>query len=282
LLPRASAVVGAEHAPLWVLREEVPDGGDVDDVGIGGMNDDARDVMRIGESHELPRLARVGRLEDALAGDRRPRIRLVSAAEPDDLRIRGSDRNGADRFRAHAVGDVRPRGAGVCRLPESAAPGCGVDRVQVVARGSFRHVDRRHPRRGTERPDVSERERVDDAVDRGRLLRAYDEHRCGERQRHDETEYPILHAAHYVLPCTPFRTMPPLVTDASDLPGGFPCLSVGSGSPLVVFPGLARAPISSTLPYRGLAHATGRRVFVVDRPRTLDRGVTMSELAAAH
>jgi pimeloyl-ACP methyl ester carboxylesterase len=76
--------------------------------------------------------------------------------------------------------------------------------------------------------------------------------------------------------------MPPLVTDVSDLPGGFPCLSVGSGPPLVVFPGLARVPISSPLPYRGLAHATRRQVIVVDRPRTLARGVTMSELAAAH
>src|SRR5215831_235069 len=68
----------------------------------------------------------------------------------------------------------------------------------------------------------------------------------------------------------------------SDLTGDLPCVSVGSGPPLVVFPGLARAPVTSAASFRLLAHATKREVFVVDRPRGLARGGTMADLAAAH
>jgi pimeloyl-ACP methyl ester carboxylesterase len=68
----------------------------------------------------------------------------------------------------------------------------------------------------------------------------------------------------------------------SDLPGGLPCVSVGSGPPLVVFPGLSRAPVEGAAAFRALAHATGRMIVVVDRPRSLARGVTMADLAASH
>ena len=68
----------------------------------------------------------------------------------------------------------------------------------------------------------------------------------------------------------------------SDLPGGLPCVSVGSGPPLVVFPGMSRAPVERASNFAPLAHATKRTVFVVDRPRGLERGTTMADLAAMH
>ena len=68
-LPRLAAVDRAEHAALVVPREEMSHRRDVDDVRIRRVDDDARDVMRVGQAHELPGLAGVGGLEDALAGD---------------------------------------------------------------------------------------------------------------------------------------------------------------------------------------------------------------------
>ncbi len=68
----------------------------------------------------------------------------------------------------------------------------------------------------------------------------------------------------------------------SDLPGGLPCVAVGTGPPLIVFPGMSRAPVERATGFGPLAHATKRTVFVVDRPRGLERGVTMEELAAMH
>jgi pimeloyl-ACP methyl ester carboxylesterase len=59
-------------------------------------------------------------------------------------------------------------------------------------------------------------------------------------------------------------------------------LVVGDGPPLVVFPGLAHGPVTNRLSYLGLAHATKRQIFVINRPIGLPRGITMPELAARH
>jgi pimeloyl-ACP methyl ester carboxylesterase len=69
---------------------------------------------------------------------------------------------------------------------------------------------------------------------------------------------------------------------SSELSGGLSYFTVGDGEPLVVFPGLAREPKHDAFSYRALAHATGRRIYVVNRPRGLRRGLTMPALAAAH
>ena len=99
----------------------------------------------------------------------RPRVGLIARAHPDDPRIGRRDGDRADRAGADAVGDRRPRRAGVRRFPESAAPRGGVHRVEVIVRRRFRHGDRRHPGGRAERPDVAEGERVQDSVERRRL-----------------------------------------------------------------------------------------------------------------
>ena len=75
-----------------------------------------------------------------------------------------------------------------------------------------------------------------------------------------------------------------------ELPGLISLLVIGEGVPLVVFPGLsrdsrqltARIAARQAAGYRGLAHATGRSVHVLYRPRDLFPAVTMPELAGAH
>jgi pimeloyl-ACP methyl ester carboxylesterase len=45
---------------------------------------------------------------------------------------------------------------------------------------------------------------------------------------------------------------------------------------------MSRAPVQSASAFRALAYATNRTVFVVDRPRSFERGGTMADLAAIH
>ena len=70
-----------------------PVGADVDDVGIGRMDDDARDAAGLLEAHVLPGLARVLRHVDAVAHDvavaDHPRL---AGADPDDVRDRSARR----------------------------------------------------------------------------------------------------------------------------------------------------------------------------------------------
>ena len=72
------------------------------------------------------------------------------------------------------------------------------------------------------------------------------------------------------------------MTAGHDLPTDVSCIEVGEGPPLVVFPGMARGPVTSGLAYLGLARVTKRRVHVINRPTGLARGITMRELAARH
>ena len=116
LLPRLAAVDRPEDAALLVPREQVPHRRDVDDVRLRRVNDDARDVVRVGQAHELPGRAGVGRLEDALARVRRSRVRLLAGAHPDDVRVRRRERDRADGSGADAVGD---RASTSCRRSSS-------------------------------------------------------------------------------------------------------------------------------------------------------------------
>ena len=63
---------------------------------------------------------------------------------------------------------------------------------------------------------------------------------------------------------------------------GFSGVEIGHGPPLILFPGMARKPVTSGLAYAGLARISNRRIHVVNRPRGLPRGLTMSDLAAQH
>ena len=91
------------------------------------MDADFGDVLRLAEADVLPRLARVGRFVDAVAGlDVAANARLARADE-DDVRIRFRHGDRADRrTRDLAVGHRRPRLAAVRGLPQAAASGAEI------------------------------------------------------------------------------------------------------------------------------------------------------------
>ena len=70
LCPGDASVSGFIHAAIFVGAPQVPQRGYIHDVGIGGMNHDASDVVRIFETHVGPGLARVERLVDTRAPGR--------------------------------------------------------------------------------------------------------------------------------------------------------------------------------------------------------------------
>src|SRR5262249_48301438 len=59
-LPGLAAVGGLVDAALLVGRPDVAQGGDVHDLGVPGVDDDAGDVLGVGQAHVLPGLAAVG------------------------------------------------------------------------------------------------------------------------------------------------------------------------------------------------------------------------------
>ena len=66
-LPGLAAVGGAIDAALRVGGEGIAQGGDVDDVGIRGMDADGGDLADVAQADEGPGLAGVGGLVDAAA-----------------------------------------------------------------------------------------------------------------------------------------------------------------------------------------------------------------------
>src|SRR5262249_9525044 len=67
-LPRLAAVGGLVEAALGIRRPCRADGGDVDDVGIRRVDNDASDVLRLLEAERLPGESTVGGLVHAESG----------------------------------------------------------------------------------------------------------------------------------------------------------------------------------------------------------------------
>ncbi len=205
LLPGLAAVPGAEHAALGVGAPHMAQHGHEYDVGVGGIDDDPRDLSHVTQPHELPALARVGRHEHAAT------VHYVIArvpfpgAHPDDVRVRRCERDGADRRRRLVLEDRFPRIAPVDRLPYAARR-----RTDVVQVAVSRHADHGgHTTTGHRGAEVSELEVVERirTADRGHLRRLLLFHpaptlrrsRRGEHERQEQTADTGLtesHAAH--------------------------------------------------------------------------------------
>src|SRR5207248_11318054 len=108
------------EAEIFRRSQLMSDRRNVDRVRIGGTDDDAADVMRIGESHLLPRFSGVGRLVDAVAPRRALTIVRFAAAGPDDRWIGWRDRDCADRRRSLIIEHRLPRRAAVARFEDAA------------------------------------------------------------------------------------------------------------------------------------------------------------------
>ena len=59
-----------EHSAFGVLRKQVSHRGNVNHIWVGRMNHDARDVVGVGKSGELPRRSGIDGLEDSLSSVR--------------------------------------------------------------------------------------------------------------------------------------------------------------------------------------------------------------------
>src|SRR5262249_30195793 len=107
-VPGLAAVAGPVHAALRVRPPEVAEGGDVDDVRVPRVDDDAADVVRFLEAHVPPGLAAVGGPVHALAPrDAVARVGLAGA-DPDDVRVGRGHGDVADGGRALVLEDRSP------------------------------------------------------------------------------------------------------------------------------------------------------------------------------
>ena len=106
--------------------------GDVDDVRVARMDDDAADLLRVVEADVRPRLPAVGRLVHAVAlGDVGAHVGLA-AADVDHVRIRRRHGQRADRADRLPVEDRQPRAASVDRLPHPAVHAAEVEMLRFA------------------------------------------------------------------------------------------------------------------------------------------------------
>jgi hypothetical protein len=134
-LAAVSRLVDAAHVVVGPL---VPRGGDVHDVGIRRMHEDARDRLRVRQPHVLPRAARVGRFVDPDARHRRAEDVRLAGADPHDVGIARRHREVADARRRHLIEHRLPRRAVVIRLPHAARRIRGIDAALTVPVGDRR------------------------------------------------------------------------------------------------------------------------------------------------
>ena len=192
LLPGLAAVERPVDAAVLVRAPEVALGGDVDDVGIDRVDDDAADEAGLGQAHVLPGLAGVLGLVDAVAGGHGIAGRGLARADPDDIGVALRDGHRADRDRRFLVEGGGPVQPGILGLPQPARPDRGVDRRDV--RLGDGEVDR--PAAHVGRADVAGLELLDHGgvIERlglrgggRRLLRLRDRGRSGEKRERDES-----------------------------------------------------------------------------------------------
>src|SRR6266446_5511699 len=99
------------------------------------MYDDPIHTLRFRQPHVRPSLAAVARAPDAVPDRDRVARPALAGADPDDLRVRGVERDRANRLDALLVEDGLERGAAVDRLPDAARGGADEQRDLAVRLG---------------------------------------------------------------------------------------------------------------------------------------------------
>ncbi len=94
--------------------------GDEDDLRVRRMDDDAADLLDVGQTDPRPGFAAVGRLEDAVADAEIRPVEAFAGADVDHLGMRRRDRQIADRAGRRVVEDRPPGAAVVVGLPDAA------------------------------------------------------------------------------------------------------------------------------------------------------------------
>src|SRR5262249_39152104 len=111
LRPGAPAIDRLEHAALGIPLPEIADRGDIRDIGIGRMEDDAANRAGVVETEVRPRVAGVGRAVHAAAPRRALPIVLFTRARPDDAGVACEDCERAEAVVRLPVEDRLPRDA---------------------------------------------------------------------------------------------------------------------------------------------------------------------------
>src|SRR4029453_13712391 len=127
LRPRPAPVGRHEHAAGLVFGPGMARRGDIDNLRVGRMDDDAGDRLCVGEAGVRERAAAVGRFEDADAWHRRAEQVRLASPDPDDVGIRFRDRDVADAGARFVLEDRAPRRAAVVRRPDPARREADVD-----------------------------------------------------------------------------------------------------------------------------------------------------------
>src|SRR6185503_10334043 len=121
-------------------------GGQEDAVGVARVDQDAPDLLRVGEADVRPRPPAVRRLVGAVAlGDVGAHVRLAGA-DIEDARVGGREGDGPDGSDGLAVEERAPGAAGVRRLPHAA-----VDAAEIEVLALARHARHREHAPAAER-----------------------------------------------------------------------------------------------------------------------------------
>src|SRR5207302_4551604 len=97
-----------------------------DDIGVARVDQDLRDLLRVGEADRAPALASIGGAEHADAlRDIRAHVGFAGAYI-DDVRLGRRDRDGADGADVNVIEDRLPRAASIVGAPNAA-----VDRAEI-------------------------------------------------------------------------------------------------------------------------------------------------------
>ena len=128
VVPRQSAIGGLEDTPFLAGTPKATQRGDVDDVVVHGIHDDAGDVLRVAKPHVLPRLSPVGRLVDAVAPRAALPVVVLPCADPYQIGVVLRDRDVTDRDGVvEVVEEHLPRRAHVGGFPETTRGGADVE-----------------------------------------------------------------------------------------------------------------------------------------------------------
>ena len=134
LIPASPAIRGLVEPSLVVLGVEMAERRHVDDVGVGGVHDDAPDVVRFRKADVRPRLTLVGRLVDAVSPVGRPRVVAFARTQVEHIRVGGSDRDGSDRVDILILEQHVERDSVVRRPPQVPGGRSDVERVGLLSR----------------------------------------------------------------------------------------------------------------------------------------------------
>ncbi len=162
LSPRGAAVCRLENSAFAVGLEDVPHRGGIHDARIARIDDELA-IMCVSRSpaydHVFPPF---GRLVDAVAGVKVAADVRLTGTCIDDVRVRGRDRERADRIRDAwnlTVGDVRPAQPVIGALPNAALNATEIEEIRLV-----RHAGNRDRAAADVRPDAAPLQLADELL----------------------------------------------------------------------------------------------------------------------